>query len=799
LTLRSTGRLGLFLLLVLIAARARAAFEVLERQLPLATEAMSAGAFGPVREGVQGVLFNPAALPLGEEAELALSGGDGGREADWTGATALLWPFQDDLSAGLAYDHLAGAGGPGFAEQSLGLAAGLQPLEGLGIGLRPWLHRSSSDAGVSILGFSMDAGALWRQRFNRDHSASIGWWGSQLASEWPDRYWHKAVPVTQHLGLGWQWRRMGELAVSLEQASLAGRDLPPLLRAGLLVTHFKRLRPAVGFANESTALFSAGFSAPFRSWGVDWELSYAALIAADGSELRHRFEISASFQARQHSDVVAVPLKVTYEPGTKKVKSATVSLAVAQTAASTTQDWELEIRDKSGKVVRVLTGSGVPPALVTWDGKDALGEALADGEEVSYKLNLKTASGLRSSKPGYAIEGGLSNGGLEALAVADTNALVVPVTNEDGKVTQLQLKAPAMPGETQHWQIVIQDQAGNTLKTLEGEGPIPSPMNWDGLDKDGKNVLSQPGLRVRFNAWDKAGQINSVDQALDAGLQPVQEQEEPLPRLGLKLPAFSEGGAPATLMLSDKTLAPLSEEAPPPTPVPTPRPTRIPTPRPTRTPTQRPTASPTPPPTAVPTPVPTAVPTAVPTPIPTALPTALPTAVPTPEATEAPPPPTSVPTPIPTAVKAAAGIGAGLSRANYLASPDLLPPVFMTREQAEGKRASQPSRGGGHSHLPAAINGVLDVFMPGSAVVDPAKADKLQAFFWRLNAFKQRRILLTGLVGKEEGGGEELSRARVREISRLMVEEGGFQGEFILKVDGKPGELKGVRVEVLRR
>jgi hypothetical protein len=150
-------------------------------------------------------------------------------------------------------------------------------------------------------------------------------------------------------------------------------------------------------------------------------------------------------------------------------------------------------------------------------------------------------------------------------------------------------------------------------------------------------------------------------------------------------------------------------------------------------------------------------------------------------------------------VKEAAGIGAGLSRSNYLKSADLLPPVFMTREQAEGPRKRSAASPGARHRPVASINGVLDVFLPDSAGIDPAKEKDLQAFFWRLNAFRQRRILLTGLIGSKESGGEELSRQRVRELSRLMVEEGGFEGEFILKVNGERGALKGVKIEVLRR
>src|SRR5690606_22424580 len=105
--------------------------------------------------------------------------------------------------------------------------------------------------------------------------------------------------------------------------------------------------------------------------------------------------------------------------------------------------------------------------------------------------------------------------------------------------------------------------------------------------------------------------------------------------------------------------------------------------------------------------------------------------------------------------------------------------VFMTREQAEGIQPAPRRRGvgSGRPRLPSAIDGLLDVFLHDSAEIDPAQADKLQAFFWRLGAFKARRILLTGLVGPDEGGSEELSRQRVRTLSQLMVDEGGFEGE----------------------
>jgi hypothetical protein len=138
-----------------------------------------------------------------------------------------------------------------------------------------------------------------------------------------------------------------------------------------------------------------------------------------------------------------------------------------------------------------------------------------------------------------------------------------------------------------------------------------------------------------------------------------------------------------------------------------------------------------------------------------------------------------------------------------LEDPNALPPAIMTRAEAAARGPQMPTlayRRPGRPSLRVSVAGVLDVFKPNSAEVDQAKhGDELQAFYWRLQSYKLRRLQLTGLVKHGESGGEELSRERAREISRRMVEEGDFEGEFILKVDGNPGVQGGVRVEVLSR
>lgn len=63
----------------------------------------------------------------------------------------------------------------------------------------------------------------------------------------------------------------------------------------------------------------------------------------------------------------------------------------ARTKAETKQ-WQLDIVDKHGQVVRSFGGLGVPPAHVMWDGKDENGMTLPDGR-YQYRLTVTDDEG----------------------------------------------------------------------------------------------------------------------------------------------------------------------------------------------------------------------------------------------------------------------------------------------------------------------------------------------------------------------------------------------------------------------
>lgn len=58
--------------------------------------------------------------------------------------------------------------------------------------------------------------------------------------------------------------------------------------------------------------------------------------------------------------------------------------------------WSLDIVDKSDQVVRRFSGTGLPPAHVMWDGKNATGMSLADGI-YTYQLIVTDAEGRKTA------------------------------------------------------------------------------------------------------------------------------------------------------------------------------------------------------------------------------------------------------------------------------------------------------------------------------------------------------------------------------------------------------------------
>jgi flagellar hook capping protein FlgD len=85
---------------------------------------------------------------------------------------------------------------------------------------------------------------------------------------------------------------------------------------------------------------------------------------------------------------------------------------------ATTEEWSLDIQDKSNRSVRRFGGKGTPPAHVMWDGKDESGLALPDGF-YTYELTVKDDEGRTITGRPRRLE--ITTGGPEGTVPVATN------------------------------------------------------------------------------------------------------------------------------------------------------------------------------------------------------------------------------------------------------------------------------------------------------------------------------------------------------------------------------------------
>ncbi len=83
-------------------------------------------------------------------------------------------------------------------------------------------------------------------------------------------------------------------------------------------------------------------------------------------------------------------------------ESVTKFLLKAHTKAGS-NEWALDITDKSGRLVRRFSGKGSPPPHVMWDGKDEAGLPLADGT-YAYVLSVRDDEGHEMTSRERAVE-----------------------------------------------------------------------------------------------------------------------------------------------------------------------------------------------------------------------------------------------------------------------------------------------------------------------------------------------------------------------------------------------------------
>ncbi len=149
-------------------------------------------------------------------------------------------------------------------------------------------------------------------------------------------------------------------------------------RAGSEMWFYDRFGLRVGyFENEPAGGFSYRMNEALR---FDYGMANHELGAVHHVAVSYRF--GGFFANSSASPEVFSPM------GEQSVTKFNIK---AKTKAETKQ-WQLDIVDKHGQIVRTFGGPGVPPAHVMWDGKDEAGMTLPDGK-YHYRLVVTDEDG----------------------------------------------------------------------------------------------------------------------------------------------------------------------------------------------------------------------------------------------------------------------------------------------------------------------------------------------------------------------------------------------------------------------
>ncbi len=138
-------------------------------------------------------------------------------------------------------------------------------------------------------------------------------------------------------------------------------------RSGMEFTALRNLVLRGGYDAEREHM-SAGAGFRLENWQFDYAFVSTDLGAKNVVSATLRFGVP--FGVKMSTD------RTLFSPsGTDRNVTFDIQTAVRGTIDS----WRLEITDEQGRLVRILTGNGVPPSGVTWGGEDEEGRLVSSG------------------------------------------------------------------------------------------------------------------------------------------------------------------------------------------------------------------------------------------------------------------------------------------------------------------------------------------------------------------------------------------------------------------------------------
>lgn len=191
---------------------------------------------------------------------------------------------------------------------------------------------------------------------------------------------------------------------------------------------------------------------------------------------------------------------VAFNPAGDKAHN-TIRLTPVLRSGSAISKYTLTIADAKGKAVYSTSENHALPKDFAWNGLSSEGTRCADG---IYTATLSTVSAngseAKASAQPFTID-----------SVVPSIEVSVPYTlfSPEASSAKAVLPVTAKSSSEDKWTALVQNAKGQTVKTYEWQGVVPS-FGWDGTDDSG-NKVSDGAYKLVFTSEDLAGNKASAE------------------------------------------------------------------------------------------------------------------------------------------------------------------------------------------------------------------------------------------------------------------------------------------------
>jgi outer membrane protein OmpA-like peptidoglycan-associated protein len=176
------------------------------------------------------------------------------------------------------------------------------------------------------------------------------------------------------------------------------------------------------------------------------------------------------------------------------------------------KSWKLQIVDDQGRVLKTVSGQGILPRELEWNGRTDAGGAVNLSKAFRFNLEVTKKDG-----------GTIGNSGSIAASLAPRELLVsAPQFNARMGILSFSPRSAGMAIGVKEWHLDIKAPDGRILKTITGKGELPRVIEWNpGNIREVNGSENRLGIarHVQFllETKDSSGRSQTISDVVQLG------------------------------------------------------------------------------------------------------------------------------------------------------------------------------------------------------------------------------------------------------------------------------------------